>query len=134
LRDYLDNISKSRKKRTKVYTGEEFASGKEAAPKTAPDWTKSGYNGSLKKFINRYMNSVDTENINIGGDYHDQENIKDNNNYDRENDEDNNDHDWKNDEDNNNHNQENVKHNKQKKRSKSVVSEEYNTSSSSSDK
>jgi hypothetical protein len=123
LRDYLDDISKSRKKRTRVYADEEFASGEAAAPKTAPDWTKSGYNGSLKKFINRYVSSVDTENINIGGDYHDRENVKDNNDHDRENDEDNNDHD-----------RENVKHNKQKKRSKSVVSEEYDTSSSSSNK
>jgi hypothetical protein len=123
LQDYLDNISKSRKKRTRVYADEEFAPGEAAAPKTAPDWTKSGYNGSLKKFINRYVSSVDTENINIGGDYHDRENVKDNNDHDRENDEDNNDHD-----------RENVKHNKQKKRSKSVVSEEYDTSSSSSNK
>jgi hypothetical protein len=123
LRDYLDDISKSRKKRTRVYADEEFAPGEAAAPKTAPDWTKSGYNGSLKKFINRYVSSVDTENINIGGDYHDRENVKDNNDHDRENDEDNNDHD-----------RENVKHNKQKKRSKSVVSEEYDTSSSSSNK
>jgi hypothetical protein len=112
LRDYLDDISKSRKKRTRVYADEEFAPGEAAAPKTAPDWTKSGYNGSLKKFINRYVSSVDTENINIGGDYHDRENVKDNNDHDRE----------------------NVKHNKQKKRSKSVVSEEYDTSSSSSNK
>ena len=109
--------------RTRVYADEEFAPGEAAAPKTAPDWTKSGYNGSLKKFINRYVSSVDTENINIGGDYHDRENVKDNNDHDQENDEDNNDHD-----------QENVKHNKQKKRSKSVVSEEYDTSSSSSNK
>jgi hypothetical protein len=123
LRDYLDNISKSCKKRTRVYADEEFTPGEAAAPKTTPDWTKSGYNGSLKKFINRYVSSVDTENINIGGNYHDQENVKDNNDHDRENDEDNNDHDRK-----------NVKHNKQKKRSKSVVSEEYNTSSSSSNK
>jgi hypothetical protein len=134
LQDYLDNISKSRKKRTRVYADEEFAPGEEAAPKTAPDWTKSGYNRSLKKFINRYMSSVDTENINIGGDYHDQENAKDNNDHDRENDKNNNDHDRENDEDNNDHEWENVKHNKQKKRSKSVISEEYDTSSSSSNK
>jgi hypothetical protein len=80
------------------------------------------------------VNSVDTENINIGGDYHDWENVKDNNDYDRENDEDNNDHDRKNDKDNNDHNRENIKHNKQKKRSKSIVSEEHDISSSSSNK
>jgi hypothetical protein len=82
LRDYLDNISKLRKKRTRVYADEEFAPEKEAVLKTAPDWTKSGYNRSLKKFINHYMSSVDTENINIGGDCHDQENTKNNNDHD----------------------------------------------------
>jgi hypothetical protein len=102
LRDYLNNISKSCKKRTRVYADEEFASGEEAAPKTTPDWMKSGYNRSLKKFINHYMSSVDTENINIRDDYHDQENVKDNNDHNRKNNEDNdNNHDW-----------ENIKHNK----------------------
>jgi hypothetical protein len=37
LRDYLDNINKSRKKRTRVYADEEFVPEEEAAPKTAPD-------------------------------------------------------------------------------------------------
>jgi hypothetical protein len=53
------------------------------------------------------VSSVDTENINIEDDYHDRENVKDNN-----------DHNQKNDKDNNDHNQENVKYNKQKKKQK----------------
>jgi hypothetical protein len=93
LRDYLNNISKSRKKRIRVYADEEFTPGKKTAPKTAPDWTKFGYNRSLKKFINCYVNSVDTENINIGDDYHNRKNIKDNNDHDQEKDKDNNNHD-----------------------------------------
>ena len=109
MRDYLDNTNKSRKKRIRVYVDNEFAPREEAAPKNASAWTKTGYNRSLRKIVNHYMNPADADAENI-------DEIEENN-------------------DDNNNNQENT--DRPQKRNKSVVSEEYDSSNSrnsSSDK
>ena len=57
LRDYLDAIfyqqKPDRRKRTRVYDTSNFATGETKAPLNAPQWTKSGYNGSMKAVIKR---------------------------------------------------------------------------------
>jgi hypothetical protein len=56
---YVDKNTKSGiKKRERVYRPSEYV--EEAAPSDAPEWTKSGYDGPLKKLttkaINKYIN------------------------------------------------------------------------------
>ena len=65
MRDYLDNINKSRRKRERIYLDNEFAPEEEEAPKNAPFWTKTGYNGSLKKFVDRYARPAVTDTDNM---------------------------------------------------------------------
>lgn len=107
----MDDVNKSRRKRIRVYVDDEFAPGEEEAPKSAPAWTKTGYNESLKKTVNRYVRSdinemaAVTENINEEDD--NEENIEDDNDGDKS-------------------NHESVE------RPRSVVSEEYNSSSDNS--
>lgn len=58
---YIDqNTTKGIKKRERVYKPSEYVD--ETAPSNAPDWTKSGYDGPLKKptvkAVNKYINST----------------------------------------------------------------------------
>lgn len=56
LRYYLDAMfyqqKPDRRKRTRVYDEFQFAP-EETAPLNAPQWTKSGYNGSMKAVIKK---------------------------------------------------------------------------------
>ena len=115
--DYLDNINKSRRKRARIYVDNEFAPEEEKAPKNAPFWTKTGYNRSLKKFVDCYVRPAvtDMENIdevvedNYGNDNNNQEKSDEPKKSDDELD----------------------KSDNEKRNKSSVVSEEYNSSSES---
>ena len=55
LRNIIDEDTKNtRKKRKRVHIDNEFAPNEDSAPVNAPNWTKSGYNGTLKKSIENY--------------------------------------------------------------------------------
>lgn len=53
--DYLDGQSKGKQIRVRIRNKDEFAPGEDKAPVNAPDWTKSGYNGALKKYVDAYF-------------------------------------------------------------------------------
>ena len=65
MRKYVDEVnnrSNSRRTRKRVYHDSEFAPGKETAPKNAPAWTISGYDGSLKIFVQDQVENNDNDN------------------------------------------------------------------------
>jgi hypothetical protein len=55
LRDYVDalyyRMKADRRKRKRVFDESQYAPGEETAPLNAPRWTKSGYNGTMRKCI-----------------------------------------------------------------------------------
>jgi hypothetical protein len=56
---YVDkNTKKGIRKRERVYKHSEYV--EETAPSNAPDWTKSGYDGPLKKLIVKAVNKYVT--------------------------------------------------------------------------
>ena len=55
MREYVDKQApKGHKIRKRVIDNTEFAPGENEAPHNAPDWTKSGYNGSLIESVELY--------------------------------------------------------------------------------
>ena len=61
MHTFLHNIinedtKNTHKKRKRIYSDDRFAPNKETAPVNAPNWTKSRYDGTLKKSIKNYGN------------------------------------------------------------------------------
>ena len=55
LRVIIDKDTKNTHKKRKRLYSNRFAPNEETAPVNAPNWTKSGYNGTLKKSIENYL-------------------------------------------------------------------------------
>ena len=55
LRDYVDGLfyrlKSDKRKRKSFHDDSHFATSETTAPQNAPRWTKSGYNGSMRKLI-----------------------------------------------------------------------------------
>jgi hypothetical protein len=60
LRDYVDGLfyrlKPDKRKRKRFHDDSHFATGETTAPQNAPRWTKSGYNGSMRKHIVQKLN------------------------------------------------------------------------------
>ena len=51
----FNHASKVRRTRKREFNYEEFAPDEEKAPVNAPGWTRSGYNGSLRSYIEKQI-------------------------------------------------------------------------------
>jgi len=62
LRDYVDGLfyrlKSDKRKRKRFHDDSRFATGETTAPQNAPRWTKSGYNGSMRKLIIQKLNEI----------------------------------------------------------------------------
>ena len=120
------DIKNTRKKRKRLYSNE-FAPNEETAPVNAPNWTKSGYNGTLKKSIENYLSpqEKDIDKEESSDDDDDSKENEDNDNSKENEDDD------VNDKVDNNDNSDKKEHNEQEKRterrSRSLVLVRYDS-------
>ncbi|GES96135.1 hypothetical protein GLOIN_2v1765153 [Rhizophagus clarus] len=111
LQDYLNDVNKSCRKRTRIYI-DKFTPEEKKALKNAPIWTKMRYNRYLKNSVKCYARPVITDTGNT-------DEIRDDND------------DNNNNQENDDSSQENIRNNNRLlKRSKSIVLKEYGSSNS----
>ena len=123
LRVIIDEDTKNtRKKRKRLYSNG-FAPNEETAPVNAPNWTKSGYNGTLKKSIENYLSPQEKD--------IDKEESSDDDDDSKENEDNDNSKEKEDDDVDNNDNSDEKEHDEQEKRterrSRSLVSVRYDS-------